>query len=257
MIAYIIVIFVYNLSIAVLAKAVHFDVLLSYKGVEVSGKEWTDESIFLIFFFSSAIEATMAIFFGTYYYKLAKRRKEIKLLYLWIFIISSVLLLGDMVTGLFVKTPVETALETFGLPLAARIIIGVVALYAIFLLGRRIMFKVLISANLYFPRLSSKKIKSFLNYQILLPAITGLLLIVLYRLPNLGEYQYKDLITPVMILILVLGVYWKSGKQIGLILAKQEIGMRKSSCKLSVKALTVLIVVFLVLRIGLANGINL
>jgi hypothetical protein len=256
LLAYHVVVFSSNLFLIFLAKLVGFDAELFYNGLRLFGKKWTNDNIILVFFFGNLFSLIMALFFQRLYRLERKYQKGIKLFYLWVYIISISWFLGNIIMGAVFLTGVGAALIAFKVPLFLRIALAFITMFLLLYLGKKAQKHVKVSANLYTTSLSIKNMGYFFKYQVLYPVFIGLIIIVLLKLPNLGEYHYVDLLMLLSIGFFVVGLFFRIQDNQSIVFKSHgknnELEIRYSIASIP---MTILFLIIVILRIGLMNGI--
>ncbi len=257
LLAYFLVAFLSNLVLIAIAKIIGFNAVLSYNGFVLSGAKWTNDNIIAIYFFGNLTSLIMAFLFRRIYYIERKSTSKIKIFYLWLYIISISWFLGEIIVGALFHTGIGAALIAFRVPYIFRLALAIVGIIVLIFMGNNAQKHVMHSANSYFTSISSHKIRLFFINQFLLPTVIGFLVIVLFKLPNISEYNYVDLYMLLSIAFVVIGLLWGYGqlKSITFYSRNKNI-LAKPECKVSYKQIVVLLFVILIIRVGLMNGLS-
>ena len=256
LLAYFVVAFSSNLFIILIAKLIGFDAVLSYNGFILTAGKWTNENIILIYFFGNLISLFLAVFFMRKYYINNRLRKKIKLLYLWIYIISLSWFFGEIIIGAIFQTGIGAALIAFEVPFFFRLLLSIICVAILVFLGIKTQHDVMYSANLYYPKLSVNKTGKYFVNQILLPALLGLLIIILLKLPNIGQYKFVDLYILLTILFFIIGVFYKYDKHKSFLFKNTEKNISTNECSITYLPIIILLVLIILFRVGLNNGIS-
>lgn len=258
LIAYFIVILTVNLFSILLAKSLGFDAELFYHGFALSGKNWSNDGIILVFFFGNAISAVLAVIFERLYKKNRKYLVGRKIFYLWGYIISITWFLGNIIVGAFFNFGIGTALRALQVPIFLRLLLALGAVFLLLYLGNKAQKHVRISANLYYQELSDQNIGTYYINQIFLPALIGIATIILFKVPFLGYYLYLDLYVLLAISLFIAGLFYRYALS-GTIIFKTRnpvrVNLPGSKEKLYVVPIIILILVLMTLRIGLMRGL--
>lgn len=258
LIAYYFVVFTFNLFSMLIASLLGFDVELFYYGYTWAGARWSTGDIILVFFVGNAYTLLTALIFEYLYRKQRRFIKNIKLLYLWIYLISIIWFFGNIIVGAFFNFGIGTALLAYGVPFILRLLLAGVAISALLFFGYRSQKHIKVSANLYYQKLSKRITKRFTFYQIVLPVIMGLVIVLLLKIPHLAMYNYVDILVLLSFLFFIAGLY------IYLIYSnKESISFKshnsqgnRSSCNLNFFTIIIAIIVILTVRIGLSYGLS-
>ncbi len=256
LLAYFIVAFSSNLFIILIAKLVGFDAVLSYKGFILTEGKWSNENIILVYFFGNLISLILAVFFLSKYYKIKYLRNKIKILYLWIYIISLSWFFGEIIIGAIFQTGIGAALIAFEVPFFLRLLLALIGIFTLVFFGIKTQLDVMYSANLYYPLLSSKKnVKYFVN-QILIPGLLGLLIIILLKLPNLTQYKFVDIYMLLTILFFISGLFFKYNNHKSMYFNSTNKNITRNECSISYLPIIILVMLIFLLRVGLINGVS-
>lgn len=249
--AYFFVIFVNNVFSMILAKASGFQTKLFYYGYDISGAYWTNENIIVIFFFGLGISLISALLFERIYKARRKHLSNIKLLYLWTYILSLTWFFGGIIVGAFSNFGIGAAMLAINFPTYLKLILAVVSAALLVYLGYYSQKHIVISANLYFNKLQDEIVGRYFIFQILVPAILGILVIMLYRIPHLSDYSYMDTVVLCCIFLFVTGMFIQFKK------IKSMIFKRKTDrFRIFYYPLIVLILIIIILKLTLANGLS-
>ena len=257
LLAYFLVAFLSNLVLITIAKIVGFNAVLSYNGFILSGAKWTNDNIIAIYFFGNLTSLIMALLFRRIYYIERKSTSKIKIFYLWLYIISISWFLGEIIVGALFQTGIGAALIAFGVPFIFRLALAIVGILVLLFMGKNAQKHVMHSANSYFTSIASHKIGLFFTNQFLLPTFLGFLVIVMFKLPNISEYNYVDLYMLLSIGFVVLGLLLGYGQLKSITFySRNKNKLAKLECRISYKPIVLLIFVILIIRVGLMNGLS-
>jgi hypothetical protein len=261
--AYFVVVFSYNLFAIWLATYwFGFDAELFWHGFALKGK-WSRGEMVIIFFFGNSITLLLGYVFNMLYRRQRKYKRGIKLFFLWGYIIGYAWFFGNFIVGALFNFGIGTALRAFNVPFSVRGFFALVASLLLIYVGYKAQKGVLVSANLYFKKLSKERINSYLRHQILYPFLIGILILVIYKIPKIDEYYYMDWLTMTAVAMYLLGLFLKQKHRSSLIFKshnpaadKSEHSKRNRSCKVQKAAVIVFVIFILAMRIGLNNGIS-
>jgi len=248
-IAYYIVAFSSNLFIILLAKIVGFDATIQFNGFRLSGQKWTDSNIILLYFFGNLFSLMLALLFQRIYRIQRKYRNRTNILFLWIYIIAISWFLGEVIVGVVFKTGISAALIAFHVPYFLRLLIAVLSILALVYFGYKTQKNVRVSANLYFTQLLSHNVKPFLINQILIPAVIGLVIIVLFKLPNIGQYHYVDILTLSTMALIIGGLFIKAGSAKSITFISKNKKLQGYECTSSLPLTLGLIICLIILKL--------
>jgi hypothetical protein len=253
MLAILTVIISSNAFALMLGKYNEFSGKLFYYGflIEPRDGHWSHDDISLIFMFGTIYTLFFAILFERLYKWRRSRRGNIKLYFLWCYIIAITWFLGNIIVGAFSTFSVGAVLTVMRIPMAIRIMLAIAVMILLFFLGRFSRKHVLISGNMYLKHLHSDQNLYIVKAQLLFPAVLGIIAYFLYRTPHQADYQFRDTMVHMTVFIFILGVFWG-------ILQPSSIGFKKRRTWVDFDywALGILIVLAVAVRIYLASGFS-
>ncbi len=199
-----------NLFALLLGSYNDFSGKLFYYGFFIYPKDghWSHDDVSLIFMFGLMFTLFFAILFERLYKWRRSHRGNIKLYFLWCYIIAITWFLGNIIIGAFSNFSVGAVMDVLNLPMPIRILIAVAVAVLLFALGRISREHVLISGNMYLKHLHSDKNFWLVKAQLLFPAFIGLIAYFVFRTPHQAEYQFRDLLVHATVFIFILGVFW-------------------------------------------------
>lgn len=237
-----------------LGKYNQFTGKLFYYGFIINPKDghWSHDDVALIFMFGLIFTLFFAILFERLYKWRRKHKGNIKLYFLWCYIIAITWFLGNVIVGAFSEFSVGAVMSVLRLPMAVRIMIAIAVAFLLFFLGRISRKHVLITGNMYFRHLHSEKNFYIVKAQLIFPAILGIIIYFLYRTPHQADYQFRDSLVHMTVFIFILGVLWG-------IMQPSSIGFKKRRdwVDFDYWALGILIIVAVAVRIYLNSGLSL
>ncbi|MCK5776706.1 MAG: hypothetical protein KAH25_11040 [Bacteroidales bacterium] len=210
---------------------------------------WGHDDIALIFMFSTMFSLFFAILFERLYKWRMPKDGNVKLFFLWGYIIAITWFLGNIIVGAYSNFSAGSVMRILHLPMPVRIVISLAMLVLLFVLGRTSRHHVLISINMYLKRLHSDKNFWVVKAQLLFPAILGVITYFIFRTPHQADYQFRDALVHLTVFIFILGVFW--GVQQPMSLGFK--GKRKQ-IDFDYWALGLLLIVSVSIRLFLNNG---
>lgn len=251
--AYFFVVYISNILSGILAISYGWPVQFYYYGFEVewSVVDYTRENSFMVFFFGNAVTLLLGYIFVRIYKRKRKYPQKIKLFYLWVYILSITWFFGNVIVGAFFRFGIGVALEdVLNFPFYLKLILAIASAFILLYLGYTSKRHIVTSANTYYHKIDQINVGVYFVYQVLFPAILGLILISLYKIPHLNEYKFKDSFILFCIAFYVIGLFIGVNK-----VKSMKFKRKKDSFKISYAALILLIVLIIIFRLTLANGI--
>lgn len=259
LIAYYFVVFSFNLFSMVLVNRLGFDVELFYYGFVWSGRKWTTDYVIFVFFIGNSLTLLYAVIFERLYRAQRKYVRGVKLLFLWIYLISIMWFLGNIIVGSIFNFGIGAALRAYRVPFILRAFLAVVSISVLVYLGYRAQKHVRVSANLYYAKLSKRASNGFIFQQIVIPTIIGILIIILLKIPYLYLYGYADIVLLLTMLFFIAGLFINKKKQSSITFKTRGIGSIQHNtkrCNIAYFPMIIMIVVLLLVRVGLMEGLS-
>lgn len=257
LIAYYFVVFAFNLFSMSIASIIGFDVELFYYGFTHTGKRWTTGDMILVFFVGNALTIITAVLFELLYRKRRKFVQSIKIFYLWVYLISIMWFFGNLVVGAFFNFGIGTALRAYHVPFFLRLILAMIAIFALIFLGYRSQKHIRVSANLYYQKLSKRLVKSYFLQQIVIPIAIGIIVIILLKIPHVDEYGYVDIYLLFTFAFFIIGLFFKTGSIESITFKNHNIksdNRTRKSCGINYLPLVIMILFLALIRFGLIDG---
>lgn len=240
-----------NLFTLLLGYYNDFSGRLYYYGFLIHPKDghWSHDDISLIFMFGAMFTLFFAILFERIYKFSRSYKWNIKLYFLWCYILAITWFLGNIIVGSFSSFSVGAVMGVLHLPMAIRILIAIAVAALLFLLGRISRKHVLLTGSMYFRHLHSDKNVWLVKAQFLFPAALGIIAYFVFRTPHQAAYQFRDLLVHMTVFIFILGVFWGTSQPASIGFKK-----RRNWVDFDYWAMGVLIVVTVGIRIFLSRG---
>ncbi|NQU31851.1 MAG: hypothetical protein HQ521_01340 [Bacteroidetes bacterium] len=258
LIAYYFVVFAFNLFSMIIASFLGFDVELFYYGFTHSGKAWTTGDLILVFFVGNAFTLLTAVLFELLYRKQRKYVRSIKILFLWIYLVSIMWFFGNLIVGAFFNFGIGTALRAFHVPFFLRGLLAMVSIFFLMFFGYRSQKHIRVSANLYFKKLGHRDVGRYFLTQIVIPIVIGIIIIVILKIPHVSQYNYYDLYLLFCFAFFVLGLFYNFKKITSLTFKDHSTkvsGNMRKSCNVAYLPVIIMIFFLAIIRLGLVNGL--
>ncbi len=199
-----------NLFALLLGQYNQFSGKLFYYGYIIQPQDghWSHDDIALIFMFATMYTLFFAILFERLYKWRRAYRGNIKLFFLWCYILAITWFLGNIIVGAYSDFSVGSVMNTLKIPMSIRIMISIIFIFILFFLGRISRKHVLITGNMYFRHLHSEKNFYIVKAQLLFPAILGIIAYFIFRTPHQAAYQFRDTLVHITVFVFILGVFW-------------------------------------------------
>jgi hypothetical protein len=252
-------VFSVNLFSILLAKSIGFDAELYFYGFLLSGKEWFSDEVIVVFLFGNSFSLLLGLIFERLYKRQRRYLKKRKIFFLWVYIISFTWFLGNVIVGAIFNFGIGAAFRAMNIPLILRIFLALGAIFLLVFLGYKAQKHVRVSANLYYPVLPSQNIGDYFRLQVLLPALLGIIIVMLFKIPYLGHFEYMDLYVLLPIVFFIGGLYFQIGNLDEIVFKSHRSSSSKllsNQCQLAYIPLTILLAILVIIRIGLRNGVT-
>lgn len=249
LLAYLIVYLTYQITVLIVASRWKLDSVLFYYDLAFNDLSplWSRINIILTTVSGPMISLLIGILFLRFFTTRAKIKKSVKLFFLWIGLHGYNLFLGAFASGVsfdegFGYVPAWLYFNVFW-----QILTALLFLFFLGLIGYYTASKFL-DTSFSSTRIKQKSKFKFLVYQVLIPWFAGGLLIFLIKIPNNMPYDTANLITMAFAVLPI--VFNKRAKP------TKNFRIQKKPSKLNYYMLGVLIIVLLLYRIGLYNGLH-
>ncbi len=256
LIAYYLVVFSFNLFSMLIAHLLGFDVELFYYGFTHSGKQWTFGDLILVFFVGNAFTILTAVLFEFLYRKQRRYIRNIKMLFLWIYLISITWFFGNIIVGAVFNFGIGTALRAYSIPFLLRVLLAMVAIFAMMYFGYRSRKHIRVSANLYYPKLSRRDTPVYYFNNIAMPMLIGLIIVVLLKIPHVARYNYADIYLLFSFVFFIAGLYYNRKRLETIVFKVHNTGITKykrKECGIFYFPLIIMVIVLLIISVGLIN----
>jgi len=211
---------------------------------------WSHDDVSLIFMFGTMFTLFFAIFFERLYMWIKSSKWNIKLYFLWCYILAITWFLGNIIVGAFSNFSVGAVMEVLRLPMAIRIMIAIAAGFLLLFIGRISRRHVLYSANMYLRNVHSDKNLWIVKAQLLFPAFLGIIGYFIFRTPHQAAYQFRDTLVHMTVFIFILGVLWGVSQPVSIGFKKK----RRNWVDFDYWAMGILLITSISIRIYLNSG---
>lgn len=254
MLAILTVIISSNAFVLALGKYNDFSGKLFYHGFLIQPKDghWSHDDISLIFMFGTIFTLFFAILFERLYKWRRSHKGNIKLYFLWCYILAITWFLGNIIVGAFSNFSVGAVLSVMRIPMAIRIMLAIAVMVLLFIIGRFSKGHVMITGSMYFKYLHSEKNFYLVKAQLLFPAILGVIIYFIYRAPHQADYQFRDALVHMTVFVFIIGVFWGALQPISIGFKK-----RRDWVDFDYWALGILLIVSVFIRIYFSSGFSL
>ena len=250
--AYYWVILLTNIFCLVLAKIYGFKGVLFYFGftLNITDEQWTDDLVFLIFFFGIAFSLLIGVISERIYRRIRKSTSHDKMFFFWAYFISFTYFFGNVIVGVIYYFGIGAVFTYYSVPLIIKIFFGALAFSALIMLGRHSVRNAILSLNSYFHEVRESDLLKYLNIQILYPALIGNAIIFLVKIPHHAEFSFYDTYIFLCIFIIILTIY--AARNYGL-----PMKFKRSNDSFSLQKTPLIIVIFIIvlLRVVFVFGI--
>jgi len=203
--AWFVVVYSNNLFTVLLFRLQGFAASFKYFGIVVKDGNWFMRDLLIIHILTAVFPLILGFIFNTLYRLKVIYFRQIRLFYLWGYIMSMVWFFGNLIAGGFFNFGYAPIIRIIH-PLAGPAI-GVLAIIGLLVLGSMSQYKVMLSSSKYYKYLDNQLYSLFINYQILFPAIFGMLFIFLFKIPHHAYYHYLDFLVLATTLLFLVGLY--------------------------------------------------
>lgn len=208
-VAYLVVFYV-NLLTTVFSTAMFdFNVSFNYCVVyyQIQDYQWTHDSVKLIFSSGPIMVFILGILSLIGFFGLQEEVSRLKLLFLWITLISFNQTFGNLMIGNLFKTGVGHVFNWMYFSDTAKMVVALFGFFGLVTTAFIMRTPVGISANIYFKKLGSKNFPFFITAQLILPFIFGYGLVFAYFSQNLVfQEKYAWISLGIMLLFIFISL---------------------------------------------------
>jgi len=248
LLAYYSVILLTNAFSLLLAKLYGFNGTLYHFGVilDIKQWQWSDNFVFLIFFFGTAFPLLLGIIAIKKYKKIRRSSCHYKMFFFWAYLISFSYFFGNLLIGVIFYFGFGAVFVSYSVPLIIKIIFGVIAFFVLIMIGKNSVRNTMVSFSSYFQEVSKPDISKYLNLQILFPALIGNVIIFLLKIPHHSEFSYHDTYVLLCMFIVIISIYASPNDRLPMKLRKTEdsFSLQKTPLILAIIFIVLIRVVF-------------
>jgi hypothetical protein len=249
LLSYIIILFIYQLVTLLSAQFFDFPGIIHYNKIDflVNTRSWTFESVKMIYSSGTITTLIIGLLCLVIYIKAMSLQGILKLFFFWGFVHGLNMFIGSVVIGAFFFEGMGYVLTWMYFRDTEKMFMLFLGLIIMLGTGTLMIKPMLLSANIYYSSSRPEMRKAFKREQFIFPYLISTVLLILLRLP-LSMYELFLMITPVFILIPLL-----SGLHRFTIFFFDE---NERSGKLNIKVLLTTIVILILYRVLLENGLR-
>ncbi len=210
LLAYLFITVVQQFSTALIASLFDYKITIYHDFIayHVKRNEWYHDAVKLIFSTKPFIAAFFGIVFYLIYLSVRTTNGLLKQFFMWGYLYGLTYFFGSILFGGIINTGFGNVLSWAYIRDTGKLIHTLVAIAGLIAIGLNSPRSVLLSANTYFNNLKDELRPKFMLYQLIIPLIIGLFIIILLKIPL--EYKTETyeiiialcLIVPVLITIL-------------------------------------------------------
>ncbi len=233
------------------ASNFNIDTILYYNKIDfIIGKTaWNFNSVKIIFSSGPFLSLIFAFLFLIVYSKVIEYDGFLKLFFLWGFAQAFTMFFGSLLIGSFLYKGFGYVFTWMYFSDTAKLVVSLSSIFALVLIGSLSTKYFLLSANIYFNFQKSYNRKLFVLSQIFVPYIAGNLILFLLKIPGNNYYDTFVLMSMILIIIPIFLRY----KDFPDFFFDEE----HKTINIAWRYLILMIIVLLLIRIGLNNGIRL
>lgn len=205
--SYMVIWFLKDLATVLIANGLDIPTVWYYHRIDfiIPQSLWTADLVKLTFSGAPLLSLILSILCLIAYYNVMDLNGILKLFFLWGFVHGWTGFFGSLFIGTLTSTGFGHVVIWLYFNDTARLTTNLFSLFMLFLGGFIIAKPTLVSANYYLNLLPAGSRSSFLWAQTLLPAIAGLVILVIIRFPA----SIEDQLVPVTALLMILPVFMR------------------------------------------------
>ena len=177
--------------------------IVYYHGVDfiIRGKDWTMDSINIVFSSGPLIMAILAITFAIVYIAVATETGMLRLFLIWVLFHSITRCMGEILVGAITNQGFGYVIIYAFMMDTEKLMLTIGAFVSMFTIGLFIARQIMFSANIYFNNLRKAYRPRFILYQFFLPFFAGDFFIFLIKLPKVKIFDISVNLTMILLLI--------------------------------------------------------
>ena len=186
-ISYLLIFYLNHFSIIFTAGMFDYDISFDFSQIayHVKQTDWTHDSVKVIYGTGPLLVAITGLLSLLAYSSLSEESAKVKLLLLWISVNALNFVLSGIIIGIIFKIRIAHLFIWLYLNDSQLLMTALVGLFGIlitaFIMSRRIAF----SANSYFNKLDENNYPFFITAQIIVPFVIGVVLLLIYFIPEI------------------------------------------------------------------------
>ncbi len=250
-VSYIIVYFIYQLTVILSASLFDIDSILYYFTLDFDDLSplWSRLNIIFITFSGPFISLVIGLFFFNYLFKLKRFKSLQKLFILWISLHAFNHFAGALILGIVTTDGFGYVVEWLYLGIVFKFILIFIAFFILIIIGYQSTSKFLSTSN------SLERVKvgvrnTFLLNQAFLPWLLGSLILLIIRIPNNFNYPYETLMF-FSLAFIVIPVFFNDVAKPYRIYKKI-----RRKYRLNIGYIILFLLLLTAFRIGLENGLH-
>lgn len=188
--AYLILFFISRISIAVSASAFSIPVRLYYYEVDylIRSSDWSADAVTVVFGTGPLLCFILGIVLMIVYFKVAAEEGMLRILLVWLFVLSFISFLGEVIIGALMNLGFGYVIMYMFIMDTGRIVVTLLGGIILVLAGVALSRILLFIANIYYTDLKDVEIPRFVMYQYFFPYLAGLVLLQLIEIPQLNWF---------------------------------------------------------------------
>ncbi len=250
LLSYLIIYFLTQLSACIAALNFEITTVLYFNRIyyNIIASDWTADAVKIVFSTGPLLSLFIGLILLIIYSKIYQNNNLAKILVLWGIFHAFNIFFSSLFVGTLLGTSLGHVLSWMYFQDTEKMTISIIAIFAIFGFGLISAKPFIFSSNLYFKNYTEHNRKTFIIGQLVIPLITGSLIIYLLKLPDVSYYEIGVLIT---MIIMMLPIYMKYKSFQDYYFDESEIKI-----KFAKVWLIVTIILLIVLRVILGIGLH-
>ncbi len=204
--AYFILFFISRISVAVSASAFSIPVRIYYNTIDylIRSSDWTSDAVSVIFGTGPLLCLILGLVFLIVYTKVESETGILRILLVWLIIISVVTFLGEIIIGALMNQGFGYVIMYLFIMDTGRVVVTLLGGILLFFAGLAMSRVLLYTANTYLPDLKGFDKTKFIIYQYLFPYMAGILIIQLVEIPKISWFYTLIRLCGIIFLVPVL-----------------------------------------------------
>ncbi|MCX6282575.1 MAG: hypothetical protein NTU51_11500 [Bacteroidetes bacterium] len=189
--AYVLLFLISRISIAVSASAFSIPVRIYYDKIDylIRSSEWTSDAVTVVFGTGPLLCLILGFVLLAVYIKVSAETGMLRILLIWLVILSIVSFLGEIITGALMNQGFGYVIMYMFIMDTGKLVLTLTGSILLFFSGVILSRALLFTANVYFTDIKGLEKTKFVIYQYIFPYLAGISLLQLIEIPRISWFS--------------------------------------------------------------------